>query len=273
MFACGWSDITPGDLLKSTDGGQSWAQLTNYLHTAMTEIALHPNSADTLFVTGNILVTKSVDGGNTWGLSANGLPNDLGVYCIDIDPFQPQTLFCSNDNGIYKTQNGADSWNLIYNESCKHFSFNPVYDGIVAAITFDPDKILLSFDLGEMWEDFTDDFSGDNLMDIEFSEDGLGIYIESLSGVYYREIELTYIENPNTKKVKFHFYPNPAKGTINFESGNDSKEIRIYNQTGQLVLKTKTINNKVDISPLPKGMYIIEAIFEKEAVRAKLIVE
>jgi len=209
MFACGWSDITPGDLLKSTNGGQSWLQLTNYLHNAMTEITLHPNSSDTLYVSGDALITKSVDEGNTWEQVINGLPTGLGVYCVDIDPFQPQTLLCSNDNGIYKTTNGGENWEMTYNEDCKHFAFNQVFEGIVAAVTFDPDKVLLSYNHGESWQDYTGDFPGDNLMDIVFSEDGTQIYVASLAGVYSREVDVTGIVSAQSNDVSFYNYPNP----------------------------------------------------------------
>jgi len=239
MFASGWSDITPGDLLKSTDGGQSWVQLTNYLHTAMTEINIHPNSPDTLYVSGDALVTKSVDGGNTWVQSSSGLPTDLGVYCIDIDPFQPQSLLCSNDNGIYKTNNGGDTWEFIHNEDCQHFANNPVFEGIVAAITFPPYKVLLSYDHGESWQDYTGEFPGDNLMDIVFSEDGTQIYVASLSGVYSREIDVTGMVNPQSNYVSFYNYPNPfsAQTTIKFHlpEYTTSVILAIFNLKGQKI--------------------------------------
>ncbi len=273
MFACGWSDVTPGDLLKSTDGGQSWEQLSNYLHTAMTEIALHPYSTDTLYVSGNALVTKSVDGGNTWTAAANGLPSGLGVYCVDIDPFQPQTLLCSNDNGIYKTTDGGDNWQAVFNRDCKHFAFNPVYEGVVAAITFSPYKILLSYDKGDNWVDYTDQFPGDNLMDIQFHEDGLLLYVESLSGVYSREVDVTGIENNKPETEKFSFYPNPAKTSLYFEGTSEIKQIRIYNQTGQLFLQSKSDTKPLDISLLPKGVYILEATLKSGKQTEKLVVE
>ena len=118
-------------------------------------------------------------------------------------------LLCSNDNGIYKTTNGGENWEMIYNEDCKHFAFNPVYEGIVADITFDPDKVLLSFDHGVTWQDYTGVFPGDNLMDIVFSEDGTQIYVASLSGVYSRVIYVTGVPKPLSTDVIFYNYPNP----------------------------------------------------------------
>ncbi len=44
FIACTWSDIVDGEVMRSTDSGQTWTLLTNYIHHAMTEITVdHPD--------------------------------------------------------------------------------------------------------------------------------------------------------------------------------------------------------------------------------------
>jgi len=275
MFACGWSDITPGDLLKSTDGGQSWLQLTSYLHNNMTEIALHPNSTDTLYVSGDMIVTKSVDGGTSWAQNSNGLPVDLGVYSIAINPFSPQTLLCSNDNGVFRTENGGDNWEIVHNETCKHFAWHPVVEGAVASITFSPYKVLLSTNNGETWEDYTSDFPGDNMVDVVFSEDGTQLIVSSTSGVYSKVVDLISYTNPQLVDPGFNIFPNPAKDyfQISHPKSIEIDNISILSLSGQTVLEVEPTKKWIDISQLYAGVYLVMVDSKKNQQIIKLIVK
>ena len=248
MYACGWSDITPGDLLKSVDGGQSWSQLSGYIHQAMTEVALHPTNPDILYVSGDAKITKSIDGGNSWSVSNAGLPSNYGVYCVSINPFNPEELLCSNDIGLYKTTDAGASWIMKKNVSVSFISYNPVYQNYVAAITFSPYTVFLSSDAGETWNDITNSFPGQDMRDVVFSKDGTELYVLSKYGFYSTNIDFTGItqtySNPN-----FHFtnYPNPFKDfttiTYTLTNSNDAVEIRIENNLGQEISRIKSMPN------------------------------
>ncbi|MCD4678999.1 MAG: T9SS type A sorting domain-containing protein [Bacteroidales bacterium] len=69
-------------------------------------------------------------------------------------------------------------------------------------------------------------------------------------------------------------YPNPAENEISIYCKNaiTIKEINIYDQIGQMVLHEKQISNKIDVSMLRPGMYIIELVFKKLKIREKLII-
>lgn len=260
MYACTWSDTSgnPGELLKSTDGGQSWNKLTGIFHQNMTQVCVNPVSADTLYVSGDALVTRSTDGGNSWTVSANGLPAQLGVYCIKMNPFNRQSLLCSNDNGIYKTQDGGENWNQIFNVDCVNFAFNPVYPGVVAAIGFDPDNIYISYDAGENWEDITGTYTGGNLTDIVFSNDGLQLYISSNSEIYSKDITINGLED-TSKATLIRCYPNPADEQIFFEKNTPVNRIAIYNMNGQIIFYSRSIsNNRIDVSGIPQGVYLMK---------------
>jgi hypothetical protein len=54
------------------------------------------------------------------------------------------------------------------------------------------------------------------------------------------------------------FYPNPAKETLFINTANIINGIAIiYNMAGQSMMQQKLQNNKINISSLPAGNYII----------------
>jgi hypothetical protein len=58
---------------------------------------------------------------------------------------------------------------------------------------------------------------------------------------------------------EFSIYPNPAKDNliISCTNGATIEEVVIYNQTGQKVFVKERINNSIDVSSLPPGLYFI----------------
>jgi hypothetical protein len=68
-------------------------------------------------------------------------------------------------------------------------------------------------------------------------------------------------------------FPNPASSfiTINTKEGIPIEEAIIYNHLGLKVLTTKLVNNKVDVSGLNAGMYVMEAKVNENSVRIKFI--
>ena len=72
---------------------------------------------------------------------------------------------------------------------------------------------------------------------------------------------------------KISFYPNPAKTELNLNvSPNDIVESSISNLIGQVLIKTKN-QDRIDISDLPKGIYIITISIGKLNLTQKFIKE
>ncbi|MCK4678833.1 MAG: T9SS type A sorting domain-containing protein [Bacteroidales bacterium] len=78
--------------------------------------------------------------------------------------------------------------------------------------------------------------------------------------------------NPNEE---ISIFPNPANKqlTLSSKDGTTIEEVIIYNQTGQIVLLEKPVNNIVDISLLQPGLYIIEVASGQRVVRERLMIE
>ena len=76
----------------------------------------------------------------------------------------------------------------------------------------------------------------------------------------------TGIENIKTSGIKL--YPNPVNDQLNFISSENINSISILNLTGQEVLQSKinTTSGQVNVSALPKGIYILK-IFSTGVVK------
>jgi len=69
-------------------------------------------------------------------------------------------------------------------------------------------------------------------------------------------------------------YPNPAGNEISvYIEGYDISEIAIYSSGGRKMLSKKPDGNKIDISSLPPGMYIVEVMVEGMKARQKVVVQ
>lgn len=84
------------------------------------------------------------------------------------------------------------------------------------------------------------------------------------------------ITSNNLKQNKLvTVFPNPAQNRVNIicKDFYNIKFIEIINSIGQKVLKTSTFQNKVNISTLPKGVYVVNTHFKDGFIVSKKIVK
>jgi len=124
-------------ILKSTDGGATWALLGSdvFYRRTISRIVVDPNDADTVYAAvgfkafdglpGNTGIWKSTDGGQSWNLMVSGIPQFTGddaVSDLAMDPQDPQHLYAAvgnpngaQANGVYQTFDGAADWTVAGN--------------------------------------------------------------------------------------------------------------------------------------------------------------
>ena len=86
----------------------------------VTAIVVDPADPGVIYVgTENAGIYKSIDGGISWQPSHAGLER-ANVGNLVIDPQNSNTLYVSSANGIYKTTDGARSWDLLYPVEYSH---------------------------------------------------------------------------------------------------------------------------------------------------------
>ncbi len=71
----------------------------------------------------------------------------------------------------------------------------------------------------------------------------------------------TIVNNTPTQGSELTVYPNPSSNIITIRSLNELGQLTIYNSLGEIVYRknTNTIEEQIDISQLPVGMYILFA--------------
>jgi len=115
-----------GGLWKTTNGGSSWAPLTDgFAFWGVSGICVDPNNANIIYIlTGDgdggssrsSGVWKTTNGGTTW--SATGLFWDASTtsrngYKLLMDPNNSSVLYAVESNDVHKTTNGGTTWSII----------------------------------------------------------------------------------------------------------------------------------------------------------------
>ena len=126
-------------VFKSTDGGDTWERiLFRDARTGAIDIALDRNDPDVLYAAlwqafrkeytmssggpGSGMF-KSVDGGDTWteitrnpGMPAQGVVGKIGLAVSTANSNRVYALFEHDDGGLFRSDDGGDSWELINDE-------------------------------------------------------------------------------------------------------------------------------------------------------------
>jgi photosystem II stability/assembly factor-like uncharacterized protein len=113
---------TDNGLLKSTDGGSTWARIRTGLTgpaRSLVALAVAPTTPVTIYAGSNVAtagagarVLKSADGGSTWSILKLP-PADATVSVLALDPSTPGTVWVGTDccgGGLYKSTNGGSTW-------------------------------------------------------------------------------------------------------------------------------------------------------------------
>lgn len=136
-----------GGLWVSTNNGTSWSTNTNALPVlGCSDLAINPSNPSIMYLatgdidagdTESIGVLKSTDGGVTW------LPTSLTfsvsqqrrIGRLLINPLNPNILFAATSNGIYRTNNAGNTWNIVRSGSFKDMEYKPGDTATVYAVT------------------------------------------------------------------------------------------------------------------------------------------
>jgi hypothetical protein len=219
-----YAGVEPAALFKSTDAGATWSLvegLYNHPHRSQWMpggggLCLHtilpdPSNNKRLFVaisTGGVYRTD--DGGENWqprnqGVRAQFLPAgqqypEWGqcVHKIVSHPANPQRLFLQNHWGLYKSENGGDSWTDIANGVPSDFGFamevDPNDDGSVYIIPLESDefrctpegklRLYRTRNAGESWDAIENGLPQENALETVL-RDGLSADNLQPTGIYF----------------------------------------------------------------------------------------
>jgi hypothetical protein len=195
-----------------------------------------------------------------------------GYLIIGSDAVTGVDIALGADNTI---QNGADAI-AIYQDDAANFPNGtpPTTTNLIDALVYgtsDPDDADLLAALGET---------------VQYDEDAVDADIESLQlandGTYCTALPTLRDENActvlNTNEVaqsRFSIYPNPAtNGFVNITSKfAGAKKVTVYDVLGKELINTTLTGDRLNISALNSGVYILNITQQNASVTKKLVVK
>lgn len=137
-------------------------------------------------------------------------------------------------------------------------------------------KVFYSADAGNTWSNIT--YNLYSLVQFKFHSANSFVVLNgnlligglSSTGLFKYNLGTTGLPallNSNSLR----FYPNPATSSLNFTQA--ITHLTISDFTGKIVLQTMVKNRQVDISELPKGLYLITGYAGDEVYQSKLLKE
>jgi len=117
-----FAGTTGSGVLKTTDGGASWATVNQGLPTASVQALVKDPSYDTLYAGTDAGVFKSTDGGQSWAAANDGLDGASPATAngLALEPWDgkegipaPATVYAATSQGLFKLLKGAGPWTSI----------------------------------------------------------------------------------------------------------------------------------------------------------------
>jgi photosystem II stability/assembly factor-like uncharacterized protein len=206
-------------LWKTTDGGQSWTQVTtpltsnqcnrnNGLTTALgsqggyaNAIAVHPTDPNIVFV-GGLDIYTSMDGGNTWSQISMGLPpggpcTPEGLPYVHVDHHvftfdrstNPPTLYNGSDGGVARSRDLGKTWEFLNHDlgvtQFYTFAVHPTNPNIMLGGTQDNGTPMLRSSQVNLWRDIAYGDGGQTFFDYT---DPTRIYVSVQQVRIYRAV-------------------------------------------------------------------------------------
>jgi hypothetical protein len=214
--------VEPAALFESNDGGESWSLVRGLwdhphrqkwepgggglgLHTILPDPSGRPRMTVAISTGG---VYRSDDGGRSWqarnhGVRADFLPEknpEFGqcVHKVVHHPARPDRLFLQNHWGLYRSDNGGDSWQDIANGVPSDFGFgmvmHPHDPETVYIVPLESDvfrctpegklRVYRTRDAGEHWEALTDGLPQESAFETVL-RDGMSADDLNPAGIYF----------------------------------------------------------------------------------------
>ena len=167
-------------VLKSTDGGETWASINNGLTDLYVgSLRMHPSNSKILFAAtgngacsgqyeGNIVsgLFRTQNGGSSWSKVIGGAISTT----VNFSPSNPDIVYAGDANAFYRSEDGGLTWSTFDRGGV----WGPpgIRAGFPIDVTIDPDNpyllyannygggVFRSTDGAETWEDWSKGYSG-----------------------------------------------------------------------------------------------------------------
>jgi len=226
-------------------------------------------TSNTIFTASGNQLLKSIDDCATWTTVSNGLQDlvvDDIIYKIVQNSLNQNEMTLATSKGIFLSSDKGNSWMRVNENPVRNIAYSTVNDNIIIGVQYSSlyttFQLVVSNDHGVTWNVLTNDklmgaFSYG--VDFDFTDAAnIDIYASTsdLGVLKYKLSTLTSdISNPEFVEKNFVVYPNPASNFINVRTNEAIKLIQLTTLDGHQV--AESTSNTMDISSLPKGIYIV----------------
>ena len=287
------------NIVKSTDGGQSWSPLatlyTNSLTLQNTEIsalAISNSNSQVLYAARRVryenglngIVFKTTDGGTTFTNVTNNLPDSLYYTSIEINATNENIVYVSMAgftaaNKVYTTINGGATWqNISYNLPILPVNCIKQIPGTNHLMIATDIGVYILYSGTTTWVNNSFGLPNVIVTDIEFNAALNKIYISTFGrGIWESNISIiTGTKELTPTMYNYNLYPTVNSGTFNlvFDDSQNEKLIEVIDVMGKIVHTQKTNSDKLKLSlNLSSGIYYIRTHCKNTLGVKKIIVE
>ncbi|MDX2172943.1 MAG: T9SS type A sorting domain-containing protein [Bacteroidota bacterium] len=288
------------NVVKSTDGGQTWNTLgtiytnTNTLqNTEISALAVSNTNSNVIYAARRVryeyglngIVFKSTDGGTSFTNITNNLPDTLYYTGIEVNETNSnEAVVCMagfvGGCKVFKTTNGGASWiNISYNlpnlpVNC--IKYVPVSGQIMVATDV---GVYVLNPLTTNWTSYSLGLPNVIVSDIEFNPSLNKVYVSTFGrGIWESSLStVTSIkQNSSLSTVEFNVYPSVNNGefTVDFPNMRNDNQLQIIDVMGRRVYSAKIVQNKTTIKlNVPTGTYYVKLDNKVNLGVKKIVIE
>lgn len=153
--------VEEGWIVRSTDGGRSWQDLTNGTEFDSHSVCVMPDDPNVIVSTSGTGIYKSVDGGETFSDASKGMTQRYMTQ-IAVHPARPKLLFTAAaavpppgwrrpegaEAGFYRSEDQGESWERLRGGLPEHI---PAAPRIIVGDREEPDALFAGMSDGTIW--------------------------------------------------------------------------------------------------------------------------
>jgi photosystem II stability/assembly factor-like uncharacterized protein/PKD repeat protein len=129
-----------GGLYKTVDGGQEWQYVTSQLIMgSVTAVRIKPSDDQTVIISAENDLYRTTDGGLTWQIigQPSFVSQNISAWEIAFAPDNDNVVFAATSQGLFRSENGGDSFTEIMTNRCEAIAFKPGDPQTVYTIHYD----------------------------------------------------------------------------------------------------------------------------------------
>jgi len=181
-------------VFETKNGGENWSKRMEGMKEVLMVVTLgmDPTRPSILYAGTSGGAYKSVDQAGHWEKVNNGLvPQEmvktsraLNVTSVQVDPFEPETVYASTLAGLYKTSDGAKSWARIAESLADQMIIAMILDRTRTGVIFlaGRDGVHRSEDGGATWKTMNNGLATTNVRSIAQSASDPKLFYAGTNG-------------------------------------------------------------------------------------------